>query len=115
LVLDFTHIVDNFLRDFTLNVLSNLIEEHLNDVIAFLHEGVVKVLTLDQEHAHSDFKRHLLSDLVNRVLILGDFLKEDSSVVRLALLVIEEFLNLVLLVEEVFEFIVHVNDFAGDL
>jgi hypothetical protein len=58
----------------------NSIKDHFHEFITLITQLVVDVTALDEEHVHSNFKRHFISDFNDGVLIFVNFFLEHISI-----------------------------------
>jgi hypothetical protein len=87
-------------------VVANLRENAVDEALALVAEGVVDITALDKEHVHPEFKRHLLSDSDNSVLVFFDLGLELLSAERF---LVQELLNALFFLKKEQELVVNAS------
>ena len=65
------------------DVVVDLLADLLDVFLANVDEALIQALALNQEHAHAQFKRSLIADLLDGVLVVLDFFDKFLTFVRL--------------------------------
>lgn len=93
---------------FDKHMLVDSIQDFIDEFFAFRAEIIVELVALNQEHVHSNFEWHLISDSLDGLMILVDLSLELISIERFLL---QEFIDPLLLIENENEIIVDVQCF----